>query len=300
MKDDNSNKNRRKLLKSIAVGSGAVIAGKSLPEKWSKPIVDSVSIPAHALTSTRVYAANLSGIVGIGSEIMQAGNTVIETLIPNAQAGGGGPVVPPPPDEFLCIIVFGDMFDGRFSRQYNPGDINEYENAGGTIGNELTLIFTAGCGNAIQPKLAISNPTASGVDFTLDCGLEQVSGTLPPGDCSIVPAGVCAGGSDLNIKENFAPVDEQEILNKVANLPIEMWNYTDREDGIRHIGPMAQDFMESFHVGDSDRHIHMVDANGVNLAAIKALNTRLEEKDDQIKELQGKLAEVMMRLDKLS
>jgi len=46
-----SNKSRRKLLKSIAAGSGAVIAGKSLPESWSKPVVDSVMLPAHAQTS---------------------------------------------------------------------------------------------------------------------------------------------------------------------------------------------------------------------------------------------------------
>jgi hypothetical protein len=58
--------------------------------------------------------------------------------------------------------------------------------------------------------------------------------------------------------------------------------------------------MAAFNVGDSDRHIHMVDANGVNLAAIKALNTRLEEKDAQILDLQQQLGEVMKRLDKLS
>ena len=45
------NVNRRKLLKSMAAGSGAVIAGKSLPESWSKPVVDSVMLPAHAQTS---------------------------------------------------------------------------------------------------------------------------------------------------------------------------------------------------------------------------------------------------------
>ena len=45
------NENRRKLLKSIAAGSGAVIAGKSLPESWSKPVVDSVMLPVHAQTS---------------------------------------------------------------------------------------------------------------------------------------------------------------------------------------------------------------------------------------------------------
>jgi hypothetical protein len=51
MTNKKSNESRRKLLKSIAAGSGAVIAGKSLPENWSRPVVDSVMLPAHAETS---------------------------------------------------------------------------------------------------------------------------------------------------------------------------------------------------------------------------------------------------------
>lgn len=51
MTDNKSSENRRKLLKSIAAGSGAIIAGKSLPENWTKPAVDSVLLPAHAQTS---------------------------------------------------------------------------------------------------------------------------------------------------------------------------------------------------------------------------------------------------------
>lgn len=51
MSDKKHGDSRRKLLKSIAAGSGAVVAGKSLPESWSKPIVDSVMLPAHAATT---------------------------------------------------------------------------------------------------------------------------------------------------------------------------------------------------------------------------------------------------------
>lgn len=52
MADKKPNDSRRKLLKSIAAGSGAVVAGKSLPESWSKPVVNSVLLPAHAETTT--------------------------------------------------------------------------------------------------------------------------------------------------------------------------------------------------------------------------------------------------------
>jgi len=46
-----SENKRRKLLKSIAAGSGAIVAGKSLPENWTRPVVDSVMLPAHAQTT---------------------------------------------------------------------------------------------------------------------------------------------------------------------------------------------------------------------------------------------------------
>ena len=45
------NEYRRKLLKNIAAGSGLVVAGKSLPESWTRPVVDSILLPAHAQTS---------------------------------------------------------------------------------------------------------------------------------------------------------------------------------------------------------------------------------------------------------
>ena len=51
MTDKKSSESRRKLLKSIAAGSGVIVAGKSLPESWSRPVVDSVMLPAHAQTS---------------------------------------------------------------------------------------------------------------------------------------------------------------------------------------------------------------------------------------------------------
>ena len=51
MTDKKSSESRRKLLKSIAAGSGAIVAGKSLPESWKRPVVDSVMLPAHAQTS---------------------------------------------------------------------------------------------------------------------------------------------------------------------------------------------------------------------------------------------------------
>ncbi len=64
---------RRKLLKSIAAGSGAIVAGKSLPDSWSRPVVDSVLLPAHAQTSTT------SG--GMNQQLLTASIKTEDTLL---------------------------------------------------------------------------------------------------------------------------------------------------------------------------------------------------------------------------
>lgn len=101
--------------------------------------------------------------------------------------------------------------------------------------------------------------------------------------------------SDRQMKENFLPVDQQEILTQIAKLPIQTWNYK-HQPQCRHIGPMAQDFTSAFGVGDSDQQIHPVDANGVTLAAIQALYKLLQEKDAQIAALRADLAALQQRI----
>ena len=76
-----SDQSRRKLLKSIASGSGVIAAGKSLPESWSRPFVNSVILPAHAQTSGAAFTA-----LGIAEAIDE--NEILDLLVPSAQAGG--------------------------------------------------------------------------------------------------------------------------------------------------------------------------------------------------------------------
>jgi hypothetical protein len=101
--------------------------------------------------------------------------------------------------------------------------------------------------------------------------------------------------SDRNLKEKFAPIDNQEILKRVASLPISRWNFK-TDAATRHIGPMAQDFYAAFNVGMDDRHIATVDEDGVALAAIQGLNEKLKEegaqKDAQIKALEKRLSDL--------
>ena len=48
---ESSVEERRKTLRKLLVGGGVLGAAGSLPDTWSKPLVDSVLLPAHANTS---------------------------------------------------------------------------------------------------------------------------------------------------------------------------------------------------------------------------------------------------------
>jgi hypothetical protein len=95
--------------------------------------------------------------------------------------------------------------------------------------------------------------------------------------------------SDRNAKENFEQVDGTAILAKVAAMPVMTWNYKTQKAGIRHIGPMAQDFKKAFGIGETDTGITTVDADGVALAAIQGLVEELKERDQAIDELKAEL-----------
>lgn len=86
-----------------------------------------------------------------------------------------------------------------------------------------------------------------------------------------------ACSSDKNLKENFEAVDATKVLEAVAKMPITTWSM--KGSRVRQLGPAAQDFYRAFGLGDSDKTINNTDAQGVALAAIQGLNTKLEAKN---------------------
>ena len=116
-------------------------------------------------------------------------------------------------------------------------------------------------------------------------------------------AGTLFESSDRDKKENFEDVDCDAVLNQIAELEITTWNYKTDDEEIRHMGPVAQDFRASFQLGDSDKTIATTDKVGVSLAAIKALNSKLQNevqlKDGQIEGLENELDEIKSRMNKL-
>jgi len=82
-------------------------------------------------------------------------------------------------------------------------------------------------------------------------------------------------------------------------LPVSSWRYTNELARVRHIGPMAQDFMQAFRLGNDDKLIGYVDENGVALAAIQGLNQKVDEKNAEIQQQANEIEELNARIQKL-
>lgn len=118
----------------------------------------------------------------------------------------------------------------------------------------------------------------------------------------ILPAGSGSWShqSDRNAKMNFAAVDKVNVLQALAQMPMETWNYKTQDAAIRHMGPSAQDFYAAFGVGADERYISAVDADGVALVAIQGLYQIVQEKNAQISALEARLAVLEQLVQNLS
>jgi hypothetical protein len=103
--------------------------------------------------------------------------------------------------------------------------------------------------------------------------------------------------SDRNLKDRFETVDPASVLDRVSQLPIVEWSYKGYPQ--RHIGAMAQDFHTAFPLNNDDKSLNDADLHGVELAAIKGLNRKLNEKDAEVQGLKQQNETLEKRLDYL-
>jgi trimeric autotransporter adhesin len=189
----------------------------------------------------------------------------------------------------------------------SPGAALDVRTTSGT-GNAIRFgYYTGGEGNLIAGPSRVGIATGDMVErisipqSTGNVGL----GTLSPSQKLHVIGNILASGSitpnsDVNAKTDFAPVNVAEILERVATLSLHQWRFKDEPDGVKHIGPMAQDFRAAFGLGEIPTAIATVDADGVALAAIQGLNQKLEQKSAEITELKQSISELKELVGKLT
>jgi hypothetical protein len=159
--------------------------------------------------------------------------------------------------------------------------------------NGFSGTFIWGDGSAQASADTFKNTANNEVAFRATGGFRfrtNLSGTtgcnLPAG------SGVFNCTSSRYTKENFVAVKGTDILSKLRLIPITSWNYIDEGGKIRHIGPMAEDFFTQFNLGVGNTSIGVQDLAGVSLAAVKELDTQLQEKNAEIERLQSELKQM--------
>ena len=109
--------------------------------------------------------------------------------------------------------------------------------------------------------------------------------------------------SDKFSKTALSPVNCQEILERLEMLPIQIWSYRAEHPQVRHIGPTGQDFHQIFQLGQDERFISTVDADGIALAALQGLLHKTKEKEviiqdqrEQIRKMKENISAQMRRM----
>jgi hypothetical protein len=146
---------------------------------------------------------------------------------------------------------------------YNNSDLS----FNSTANNEFAVRATGG----VRFVTAINGTGAP----TWTCGVSGGSG------------GSWGCSSDRNLKTALVSLDGVAMLERLAALPVYRWFAKDDARKIPHAGPMAQDFMAAFGLGDNDKMIGFADAQGVAFAAIQGLHKLLQERDREIASLKA-------------
>ena len=180
------------------------------------------------------------------------------------------------------------MADGVYALYSNTtGDRNTAIGVGADVGaGDLTNATAIGAGAVVDAsnKVRIGNSSVTVIEG-------QVAYTFT---------------SDRNKKENFQPVDGEEVLRKIRQFNLTSWNYIGQDaKTLRHYGPMAQDFYEAFGhdtigtVGTSTT-INSGDMAGIMMIAIKTLATENVQLESAVAKQEAVNAEQRKRIEGLT
>lgn len=237
---------------SFAAGNTAVASGAASVAFG----LGATASAAHAFTAGVNTAATGRASVALGESVESIGTSAV-ALGYNVRGEGDHSVVLGANAQTTTAgrgsFVFGDA---------SPGTAGIVESAGP---NEFVARFSGG--------------------YYLFSNADQTTGVQ-------VRAGANAWSSlsDVNSKENFRELHNEEVLAKIAAMPVREWNYKTQPAAIRHMGPTAQDFHAAFGLGEDPLRISTIDADGVALAAVKALEARTAALRDENAALREEVA----------
>ncbi len=141
-------------------------------------------------------------------------------------------------------------------------------------------------------RVAINRDSDAGVfSYPFQVGTTSGNGN----GAYLTNGGVWTNASSKEFKENYTPLDQQQLFDAIESLNIEGWNYRNSDE--YHIGPYAEEFIRAFDVGAIDEntgkrvnsHLAASDVAGVALAAVKELIEKNRALELRIEQLEKKI-----------
>ncbi len=160
--------------------------------------------------------------------------------------------------------------------------------------------------NNIQGRLNVSDdPTGNRVPFKIALGSDNnllrigVAATNTVDVNGVLTVNGTFNNLSSRTQKHLLPgMGLGAVLDAVSRLPLYTWAYK-HENGVRHFGPLAEDFHARFGLGTDERHISPSDVAGVALAATQALNEVVASKEREISDLKARLGRLESILGKL-
>ncbi|MDH4064255.1 MAG: tail fiber domain-containing protein [Acidobacteriota bacterium] len=282
-----------------ASGSGSTALGKFATASGDGSVAMGVSVAATAANSTAmgegsVASAHASTAIGFRTT---AGGTASVALGDNTTASAPG----------STAIGLGTTASGIASTALG------YQTIAAGVGSVALGSYAVANGNgsfvfadrSSSAQLFANNENefvvraASGARFFS-------SGSANLGPVLLPNAQDWSAASDVNLKHQFRELDNADVLARIARMPVTEWSYKEQDASIRHMGPTAQDFYAAFGLGQDRLRIGTIDADGVALAAVRALeartrdlrddfNARVQEIGDEHARLRETLVDVLRR-----
>ena len=239
----------------------------------------------------------------------------------------------------LNTVGFNNTANGYFALQSNTTGFRNTasgdgalssNNAGGkntATGSDALGLNTTGDNNTASGSFALLNNTTgsnnTAIGFGADVSFVNLTNATAIGSGAVVTASnkirlgnnavtVIEGQvpytfiSDKNQKENFQPVEGEQVLRKISGLNLTSWNYIGHDPKqFRHYGPVAQEFFGAFGhdgigtIGNSTT-INSGDMEGILMVAVQALEERTRRENEALKaenaELKAHLEAIERRL----
>ncbi|MBP7776265.1 MAG: tail fiber domain-containing protein [Acidobacteria bacterium] len=172
------------------------------------------------------------------------------------------------------------------------------------------LVFANGDGSVVLGSNAVAVPGAFGSFVFADRSTSNQLSSLNPNEFIVRAAGGArfftnAAGtsgpylvngspdwlssSDVRLKHRFRDLDADDLLSRFARMPVTEWSYKAQDATVRHIGPTAQNFFAAFGLGSDRLGIGTLDASGVALAGVKALEARTRALQAEVEALRQQL-----------